>query len=97
MTVIPTVVVYNHFAEFDTTVTSLETVMQVAQLQLSYQSQQHYRHYCTSLVLGKMNRIMNCAALFFAFFLNATLAIMITYSKLLHATATSREYIQSCM
>lgn len=97
MTVIPTVVVYNHFAEFDTTVTSLETVMQVAQLQPSYQSQQHYRHYCTSLVLGKMNRIMNCAALFFAFFLNATLTIMITYSKLLHATATSREYIQSCM
>lgn len=38
MTVIPTVVVYNHFAEFDTTVTSLETVMQVAQLQPSYQS-----------------------------------------------------------
>lgn len=39
MTVIPTVVVYNHFGEFDTTVTSLETVMQVAQLQPSYQSQ----------------------------------------------------------
>lgn len=94
MTVIPTVVVYNHLGEFDTTVTSLETVMQVAQLQPSYQSQQHY---CTSLVLGIMNRIMNCAALFFAFFLNATLTIMVTYSKLLHATATSREYIQSCM
>lgn len=96
MTVITTVVVYNHFAEFDTTVTSLETVMQVAQLQPSYQNQQHYRNYCTSLVLGKMNRTMNCAALFFAFFLNATLAI-IRYSKLLHATATSREYIHSCM